>query len=275
MGLAQDVIAALHTAIDDEVEFTEARLAALEDTEFLEYLGGAGELEIITERAWSTSTGAQPWSKQPGIPTAQSTVQEIDAWCAAHVLPLIDKAKVEFTRGMKKVGESAKSAKVLVDVKTPTSIKSKIQRGKAITHMHDILRGAILVKKSEDVDKVRAAMRKTFTLFEEETKDFGKDQEFGYYGSTHYLVELSNKVLAEVQLMTKELWSVKNAAHAIYDLEREKVAADKSYANTPQFKTQQKTSRDLFLRGSGNKKIRIAQGPNLQYGKDGNKPPVR
>lgn len=239
-------------------------LESVFDGEFYEFVGAEGHSVQLDEKARSTSSGRQPWADKSAMPTAKSSEDEVRQFLQSKVIPVVKEAYKEYARGMKKVAQSAKNSKVLVDQKTPSSVLSKIKRGKDIGAIHDILRGAILTRDMDGVEAVRKAIKKTFRVFEEEVKEFGGDKKLGYFGSIHYKVELKNGTIAEIQLMPKSLWNMKAAAHKIYEPIRDKLAIDPNFSQTKEFQQLQKTSRDIFRRGAGNKGVRLDVGPNIK-----------
>lgn len=246
-------------ALDFELDLLESFF----DEDFQEFIGGEIEPVQLDEKARSKSSGLQPWAGSDEKPSASSSTAEVKAFVDKHVLPAVKSDMNEYSRLMKKTGQVAKNSKVLIDQKKPKSILSKIKRGKDIDKIHDIIRGAILTKDMEGVEAVRKAIRKNFRIWEEEIKKFGSDKTYGYYGSIHYKVELSKGNIAEIQVMPKSLWNTKAAAHKIYEIERDKIAKNPEHANSAEFKSQQKASRDLFRRGMGNKKVGVKNAPNI------------
>lgn len=231
----------------DFKQFT-TNLTILEnDSDFNEFIG-----EIITEKARSDSDGTQPWAN------IYSTDRvELEAHFNKEVKPFVDKSIKEYDRGLKKLASFAKNAKVITDVKTTKSIISKLKRDYELTSMHDILRGAILVNTPEEAALIDKKVKNVFRLYWSEFKEFGGDKNFGYFGSYHYKVELKTGVIAEIQLMTRSLWNTKKEAHIIYTQTRDKISNDPNFKATGEFKRLQKLSRDLFRRGSGDKKVQI------------------
>lgn len=240
------------------------------DADFWDFNGfeTVAQGEQLDERARSTSDGMQPWKTAPTKPDASWSLKDVREWGLKYIVPAADKDVGEFTRGIKRAAQVGKNSKVLIDRKQPKSIFSKLKRGKGIDKIHDIIRGAILVSDKEALDAVKKQMRKIFKIYEFEEKKKGGDKDFGYFGSVHYKVELANGNIAEIQVMTKELWATKHAAHKIYELERDSIKKDKNRRNSKEFKSNQKASRDLFARGAGNKKVGIKHGPNMTVSKD-------
>lgn len=220
------------------------------DSEYYEFIGANS---IISEKARSTSGGVQPWVKH-SMPNSDD---EIDDFVNNKIKPFVDETRGEYERGMKKLAQFAKNAKVLFSEKESKSVISKIKRGKDLSKIHDMLRGAILVSTEADVKVIDKKLKNIFRIYEREYKEFGGDKELGYFGSYHYKVELKNGMIAEIQVMTKSLWAAKTEAHIIYNQSRVKLANDPSYKNSTEFKKLQKRSRDLFRRGSGDKKVQI------------------
>lgn len=237
----------------DDLEFMDCL-----DEEFYEFIDFRTVEETLSEKAKSDSDGVQPWKSldEPTLMKAKNPEQAVAVWMDKHVKPLIDKAYAVYGRGMKRVAQKAKGSKVILDVKKPKSILSKIIRGKDVTEMHDILRGTILVKTEEDVESVDKYIGKVFKLYKREIKSNGGDKNYGYYGSFHYLVDIDG-VLAEIQLMTRSLWNVKHKAHDIYKDTREKVKNDPNFAKSSEFAELQKLSKKLFSRGNIGKGVAI------------------
>lgn len=128
----------------------------------------------------------------------------------------IIKAEKEYTKKINAVTRKIHNAKGLVDIKKFDSFFDKvINRGKKASEITDLLRGAILVKDDNDLEKAVKLVKKEFTVTEYEYKSKGEDKEYGYFGSHHFLVLVSG-VNAEIQVMTRRLWSYKHQAHQIY-----------------------------------------------------------
>lgn len=239
-----------------------ALLDVVSESEFAEFIGEEVVETELNEKAASTSNGIQPWQNaKMSLPKNanaddQELIKQIEDMFNKEILPFIQKAGADFKRGMQRAG-STKQAKVLFDIKTPKSILSKMVRGKNITEMHDILRGAILAKDEEDVKQIDKNLKKVFKIYEREVKEFKGDKNYGYHGSYHYLVEVGDGVLAEIQLMTKGLWNLKHEAHHIYTMTREKLKKDPNFATSAEFKKLQTQSKQLFLRANGNKGVQI------------------
>lgn len=238
------------------------------DEDFFEYLGVISEQQLILEKAASRSNGDQPWAKNVPIGIANMKVEEIAKVVNEIVIPDAKKDLREFLGVLRRVvtfgGKGAKVVLPPTDLKTVKSITSKIKRGKNLGRMHDIIRGTIEVRDPENMNRVHAAMKKQFRIYEREDKVLGGDKNYGYFGSVHYKVELRSGHIAEVQVMPRSLSNMKQAAHIIYDAEREKVKKDPNYVNTPEFKAVQQSSRALFQRGQGRKGVHIARGPNIR-----------
>lgn len=206
--------------------------------------------EVLCERAWSDSDGNQPWLKEFN-PSASDLkkmdAKELDDKIQAMVDKYAKPVFSQFTRIIKKCATS--NAKVLTDMKTIKSIKNKIERGKQFGKMTDIVRGAILCSTPEDVEKVNENLRKNARLFEIEKKEKGKN-EWGYYGSNHYLIDI-NGVLCEIQVMTKKLWTYKELGHEIYTKNRLELAKNPDLVNDPKFQKEIQRSKLIFSRGNG------------------------
>jgi ppGpp synthetase/RelA/SpoT-type nucleotidyltranferase len=150
------------------------------------------------------------------------TDEEFEKRIAEKLQKIKDKledAKKEYNRLIKKNAPS--SAKFLIDVKSVESIISKIKRGKEADKITDILRGAILCKTKEDVEDVVKKLKRNAHIYSHEYKAPGMDEKYGYYGSHHFIVQVGDGYLAEIQVMTKKLWAYKYEAHKIYNKYRE------------------------------------------------------
>lgn len=176
---------------------------------------------IITERmVIPTGDVTQPWEKdfnkkefdKLDVDTKKLKLKQL----YEKMLEYVKAAQIKFSRGLKTVTRKIGHAKLLADIKKFGSVVDKvIARDKSPNKMTDILRAAILVPTWEDVQKVVKAMPHVFDIVEYEIKDKGQDAQYGYYGSHHYLVNVGG-VKAEIQLMTKKMWSYKEQAHKIY-----------------------------------------------------------
>lgn len=217
--------------------------------ELMEFLG-----EDITERQMSTSDGTQPWGSKDF--DANSLKNEINDFLEKEVRPFIDKSKNEYIRGLKKLQNFGKNTKVIHGEKSTDSILNKIGRGYEIQGMHDLLRGALLTSDAQTQELIQDKVRSVFKIWDSSHKEFGKDKDYGYFGSYHFKVELSNGVIQEIQIMPRSLWNTKEEQHLIYTNTRLKLKQDPSYRNSKEFRELQRRSKDLFLRGSG-KKIKI------------------
>ena len=138
-------------------------------------------------------------------------------------LALAERALPAFRRILLKA--CPKDGKVKAGIKPPESIDSKLLRwkpmGRDMTTMFDVLRGMIIVEDEEEALEVIHTLSRGPVVAKYEHKDRPKDQ-FGYYGSHHldlYLPEF--KLVAEIQIMTRRLGSVKKVAHKIYSKHRE------------------------------------------------------
>lgn len=208
----------------------------------------------INEKAMSSNiTGDQPWSKDLELRQIDSLdpVKDkekldnlLDKLLDKYIIPL----KSKFESSLKRA--ATKDAKIITGSKSISSIKSKMQRGRKISNMGDLLRAAILVKTEEDAKTVLENMRKIFNIFQVEEKEKGSDTNFGYYGSYHCDVDFHN-VICEVQIMTKRLWNYKDAGHSFYDKWREKIKENPEVMNTQEYKNDAKMSKMVFDYGNG------------------------
>lgn len=175
----------------------------------------------IIEKERSSLT-IQPWF---GIADNLKILQNLDDKKKAEelakelygkVLEFLVDSKKEYVRVLERSANN-QTDKVLIDVKSVTSFIDKIvYRGKNPARITDVLRGAILAADEEGVKRIINNLKKYSRIAEYEYKDFGGDKKYGYYGSHHLLVDVKG-VLAEIQVMTKKLWTYKGEAHQIYD----------------------------------------------------------
>lgn len=109
--------------------------------------------------------------------------------------------------------------KILTGLKPIDSIIDKaLERGKGLMQLNDLVRGAILFDTSEDADKfAKDFIRKNKSIIVGyEAKEKGGDTKLGYYGSHHLDLNLDG-LIVELQVMSRKLWSWKDAAHQIYN----------------------------------------------------------
>lgn len=134
----------------------------------------------------------------------------------------ITKTLDKFTVTMKKYTNRGK-AKFIYDTKTVTSVVSKVvSRGKKLTDLGDLVRGAILFDSQEELDEfVKNFTRKESSMItDHDHKEKGGDKTYGYYGSHHFDLNI-NGLTVELQAMTKKLWKFKDNAHDIYNKTRD------------------------------------------------------
>lgn len=111
---------------------------------------------------------------------------------------------------------------VIVDIKSEKSFDDKTKkRGKHPRKVFDVLRGAILVKRKKDIEKVVKNIKDDFLIKKIEHKVDPRREKFGYYGATHIDVVVSG-MICEIQVMTKKLWSFKFETDKIYHKYRSK-----------------------------------------------------
>lgn len=140
------------------------------------------------------------------------------------IVPIAKERLDKFNRTLNKFLSSSKFRKLsekpkfMSQIKKLDGLESKVvKRGKKLTQIGDLVRGAILFKNPEEVEMfVEEFRRKNKALISDyEFKKRGKDPQFGYFGS-HHLDLMIDGLVVELQVMTKKLWSYKEAAHEIY-----------------------------------------------------------
>jgi ppGpp synthetase/RelA/SpoT-type nucleotidyltranferase len=189
--------------IDVASEFEHARHKNIHET-FLSFL---------REKKEPVTDPRQPWENPKDVENTEALKKYYD-----EIISKIQEAKNAFNRILKLEGQGGK---VLLGLKPFDSFIDKVvKRGKPADQIHDVLRGAILMSTSEDVDRVVKSIAKRYRIYEHEVKDKEHTNEFGYYGSHHFKILVPTKtsggVIAEIQIMTKKLWSYKSVAHDIY-----------------------------------------------------------
>lgn len=187
-----------------------------ENTEFFENFFEYTTVTRLDEGA--TKITPQPWGN------VKTKVEAEEAYITASALA--QAGKRELNRKLKKIIPGGRGGKLLIDIKTKNAFVDKIiGRKKPSATIFDVLRSAILVKSKGEVDRVVKAIKKTFKYSEAEEKTKGSDTEFGYHGSWHFTVFVAG-MWAEIQIMTRKLWSFKDEAHKIYNKYRSKTASD-------------------------------------------------
>lgn len=213
-------------------------------------------IDILDERV-SNSNGVQPWCSDNGCDKdgnmcSNSEMDHLttDEWydlAVEYSEPMLP----EFERILKRFSGLRGSYK-LPPLKPRKSFVSKVDiRGKSPCGIHDMIRGAILLP-DDIIDKVIKEMRKKLKIFEFEEKAKGDDKEFGYYGTYHFKIELSNGELAEIQVMPRRMWDYKKQGHKVYSRNREDVGKELSPEREAEYKKDQALSKKLF--DLGNKK---------------------
>jgi len=170
--------------------------------------------------------------------------------------------KKKFLSLLKRSSQFPKS-KVLVDIKgVEAFIDKAINRyptqGKGAADITDVLRSAILVNTQEEVSKAVKSIKKLFTVAKHKEKKAEGDPKYGYFGSHHFYVKVG-EILAEIQVMTKKLWTYKEEAHKIYNKYRSVKDADEKIV-----KMDTKLSKRLFKIANTKKKGRRKGKPELK-----------
>lgn len=213
------------------------------------YVWGSGQIDEALKIKVSDPT--QPWGN-PVLPVNRNGKVDVDT--IDDVLkPVYDKAFAMAKTSEKELESTLKkyiphNGKLIIDVKEYDSFKDKIagrKERREANKIHDVLRSAILLPDEKTTEDVVARMKRDLNLHEYESKDFGTDETYGYYGSHHFKIVLSNGLIAEVQVMPKKLWVYKGVAHGVYN----KLRSDKPIDDTDRT-TLLKKSKDLFRRGN-------------------------
>jgi hypothetical protein len=109
--------------------------------------------------------------------------------------------------------------KFLTDIKSLKSVVDKaVDRHQGIGGLGDLVRGAVLFDTKEDADvfvkKFVHSHKDKIVEYEEKVR--GNDPVYGYFGS-HHIKLIIDGLFTELQIMTRKLWTYKDAAHQIYD----------------------------------------------------------
>lgn len=169
------------------------------------------------------------------------------------IIDMVDVVKDELGRGLKRA--ASKEDKVVIDVKKLDSFKDKVlNRGKDVNSISDVLRSSVVVNDKSMLDKVASKLSKIFKVKDHEFKEFKQTGDFGYFGSHHFLVELSNGIIAEIQVLTKRLWNYKKEAGKIYTKWRSAIPTIDEWGDDmiDEFNKDMARSRRLFKRGNTN-----------------------
>tara|TARA_B110000503_G_scaffold117976_1_gene178489 strand:+ start:229 stop:1104 length:876 start_codon:yes stop_codon:yes gene_type:complete len=193
--------------------------------------------------------GNQPWAdtKVSGQSGGNDKDKILDLYTKYEPL-IMDRLK-KYESGLKSSTKGiSQGVKILVDVKKLKAFVDKtVVRGKNPANITDWLRGSILVASEEDVGIVSQNIFKKFkTVREFEPKVRGSDETFGYYGSVHFLVDVDG-VTAEIQVMTKKLYSAKKIAGGQYDDFR---SAEDAVKDTPEVKALLRHGKRAFDKGN-------------------------
>lgn len=162
----------------------------------------------------------QPWGKfVPDTVSGADIKDQARHFYQTKVKPHADKNIEKFAE-LLDISKTS-GAEVKTSIKKQSSFVDKVvNRNKDSLRIHDIIRGAILVDKVEDVKKVLDNLQKYGHITELDIKRKG-DNELGYHGSAHCSVKI-DKVHCEVQIMPKKVWAAKNQTYKFYKKYRSK-----------------------------------------------------
>jgi ppGpp synthetase/RelA/SpoT-type nucleotidyltranferase len=188
-------------------------LGILYDSEF-EFNETLGFETVLTEKSETGKLKAQQWGDIKGHTDEERMQSAIEVYKKASKIAI--NAYDTLSKNLKTSTRRIKNPKILVDVKSEGSFVDKVlNRGKSASKINDVLRSAIIVKSEEDVTETVKRIKKDFKVVRYDFKAKGTDEEFGYFGSHHFLVEIGD-INVEIQVMTRRLWAFKNEAHKIY-----------------------------------------------------------
>ena len=204
--------------------------------------------------------GSQPWAhnifksmSSKGKNDPALVKKMYDEW-----YPEIKKRLSMFLSGMKASTKGVQNAKYLLNIKEVDKFLDKtIDRGKDPGTITDFLRGAIIVKDNDDMDRAAKGIFKGFKKVvefqpkdREDNKATKADQNYGAYGWVAFLVDVDG-VSSEIQLATRKSWNTKSHAHRIYSQFRSVKDADLDKKGKAKKAKALAMSRKAFDFGSG------------------------
>lgn len=179
------------------------------------------EETLLENELFKLDAEIKKFDETKGKMSHEKAVQEVEKILNKYA-DTIQATVGKFTGIMKKYTNRDK-AKFIYDTKTVTSVVSKVvSRGKKLTDLGDLVRGAILFDSQEELDDfVKNFTRKEKSIItDHDHKEKGGDKTYGYYGSHHFDLNI-NGLTVELQAMTKKLWKFKDTAHEIYNNTRD------------------------------------------------------
>ena len=206
--------------------------------------------EIVNELSATADMFPQAWGDINKDDEDTMKIQAIKIYQRAKDMAIGLKKK--FIRVLRRISQF-KNSKVLVDIKGLDSFIDKAvnrypKQGKGASNITDVLRSAVLVGSKDEVDQTVSNIKKRFTVAKHKEKKPEGDPKYGYFGSHHFYVKIGN-MLAEIQVMTRKLWTYKEQAHKIYNKYRSVDVADKEVE-----KMDIKLSKRLFQLANTDKK---------------------
>lgn len=195
-----------------------------EEMDEIDKLLGLTEVTVITEKAIELTP--QVWGDIAPGKTEQDRQKEAKR-IYQMALDMAKKVKRKFIAWLRKVSQKIRNVKILVDIKTIESFLDKtIARGRPASDVTDVLRSAILAETNDDVEDIANNIQRRMKVAKYKKKESGSDPKYGYFGSHHFLVRV-DQIIAEIQVMTRKLWSYKEEAHQIYSKYRSAKDVDK------------------------------------------------
>ena len=140
----------------------------------------------------------------------------------AEYQPLLTKVRSKFEDLVRASLKGFHGVKFLADSKTLESVIDKtVFRGKQLSSINDLVRGAVLMQSKKDadnfVDTFLEHNKHIVVGYEEKLR--GQDKMYGYFGSHHLDLNIDG-IIVELQVMTSKLWDYKEEAHVIYNKSR-------------------------------------------------------
>ena len=210
---------------------------------------------VLTEKSQIVALSPQVWGQaKVSANDSESDIRKKIENVYSIALASATKNFNTLKRGLIKTGQKTKTKKpkILVDIKKLDSFYDKVAlRGKSSADINDVLRSAVLLDTEADVREMGKQIKKNFKVAKYEAKERGGDEKFGYFGSHHFIVKVGD-MFAEIQVMTKKLWTYKEEAHKIYvDLRSKNLDGEKlSKEKQKEIAQTLRKSKQIFAKGN-------------------------
>lgn len=157
---------------------------------------------------------------------SESFASEEDVRSTYNILkPDLDKSLGGLNDTVKSALRKRHKAVYKSGLKPADSVVDKaVKRGKKVSEMTDLVRGAVLFNTPEEADDFVGRLKRKHKdkVIKHEYKERGSDPSLGYHG-THHIDIQHNGITNELQVTTKRIWKAKKVAHDIYKKARSRV----------------------------------------------------